>query len=71
VVGWVDLASPTAPDRIAQLSRNPKLRGLRPMLQSLDDDAWIAARSGVGQEKPFSPTRQKCWWASISTKRSP
>jgi len=43
VVGWADLASPTAPARIAQLSRNPKLRGLRPMLQSLDDDAWIAA----------------------------
>ncbi|MDR7114589.1 amidohydrolase family protein [Caulobacter sp. BE254] len=43
VVGWVDLASPDAPARIAQLSRHPKLRGLRPMLQSLDDDAWIAA----------------------------
>jgi len=43
VVGWVDLASPDAPARIARLSQNPKLRGLRPMLQSLDDDAWIAA----------------------------
>ncbi|KRA64172.1 amidohydrolase [Caulobacter sp. Root656] len=43
VVGWVDLASPDAAARIAQLSRHPKLRGLRPMLQSLDDDAWIAA----------------------------
>jgi L-fuconolactonase len=43
VVGWVDLASPDAPARIARLSRSPKLRGLRPMLQSLDDDAWIAA----------------------------
>ncbi|TCS10028.1 amidohydrolase family protein [Caulobacter sp. BK020] len=45
VVGWADLASSAAPDRIATLSRNPKLRGLRPMLQSLDDDAWIAAPS--------------------------
>lgn len=43
VVGWVDLASPDAPARIARLSGNPKLRGLRPMLQSLDNDAWIAA----------------------------
>ena len=43
VVGWVDLASPDAPARIARLGRHPKLRGLRPMLQSLDDDAWIAA----------------------------
>jgi L-fuconolactonase len=43
VVGWADLASPAAPARIEALSRSPKLRGLRPMLQSLDDDAWIAA----------------------------
>jgi L-fuconolactonase len=42
VVGWADLASPEAPDRIATLARNPKLRGLRPMLQSLSDAAWIA-----------------------------
>jgi L-fuconolactonase len=43
VVGWADLGSPDAPARIARLSGHPKLRGLRPMLQSLDDDAWIAA----------------------------
>jgi L-fuconolactonase len=42
VVGWVDLAAPDAPARIADLARRPKLRGLRPMLQNLDDDAWIA-----------------------------
>ena len=41
VVGWVDLKSAHAPARIAQLSAHPKLRGLRPMLQSLEDD-WIA-----------------------------
>jgi L-fuconolactonase len=43
VVGWTDLSAPDAPARIAELARNPKLRGLRPMLQNLDDDAWIAA----------------------------
>jgi L-fuconolactonase len=43
VVGWADLSAPDAPGRIAELARNPKLRGLRPMLQNLDDDAWIAA----------------------------
>lgn len=43
VVGWVDLASPQAAERIAQLAREPKLRGLRPMLQNLPDAAWIAA----------------------------
>ncbi len=42
VVGWVDLKSPHAPARIAALSRHPKMRGLRPMLQILPDDDWIA-----------------------------
>ncbi len=42
VVGWADLKSPDAPARIAALAAHPKMRGLRPMLQSLPDDAWIA-----------------------------
>jgi L-fuconolactonase len=37
------LLAPNASARIADLARRPKLRGLRPMLQDLDDDAWIAA----------------------------
>jgi L-fuconolactonase len=41
VVGWADLAAPDAPDRIAHLSRQPKLKGLRPMLQGMDDAEWI------------------------------
>ncbi len=41
VVGWVDLASPEAPARIAALARHSKLRGLRPMLQAIEDRAWI------------------------------
>lgn len=41
VVGWTDLTAPDAPDRIAALARRPKLRGLRPMLQTLSDDTWI------------------------------
>lgn len=41
VVGWVDLSSPTAPARIADLAARPKLRGLRPMLQGLPQDDWI------------------------------
>ncbi len=41
VVAWVDLASPTAPLRIARLARHPKMRGIRPMLQSLADDRWL------------------------------
>ncbi len=40
VVGWTDIAAPDAADRIAWLAANPRLKGLRPMLQDLADD-WI------------------------------
>lgn len=42
VVGWVPLDDSGAPDLIADLAREPKLRGVRPMLQDLPDDDWIA-----------------------------
>lgn len=41
VVGWTDLLAQDAPARIAHLAEQEKLKGLRPMLQDLDDDAWI------------------------------
>ena len=41
VVGWTDLKAPDAPQRIGALAANHRLRGLRPMLQDLADDAWI------------------------------
>lgn len=41
VVGWVDLLAADAPRRIARLAQHPKLKGLRPMLQDLDDPDWI------------------------------
>ena len=41
VVGWTDLAAPDAPARIRALARHPKLKGLRPMLQSVPQDDWI------------------------------
>jgi L-fuconolactonase len=41
VVGWVDLADPGAPARIATLAAHPKLKGLRPMLQGMADTEWI------------------------------
>jgi L-fuconolactonase len=42
VVGWTDLAAADAPARIAALAAQSKLVGLRPMLQDLSDDGWIA-----------------------------
>ncbi|CAN5492979.1 amidohydrolase family protein [soil metagenome] len=41
VVGWADLLAPDAAERIAALSRHPRLKGLRPMLQDIADPQWI------------------------------
>jgi L-fuconolactonase len=41
VVGWVDLAAPDATARAAALARAGPLVGIRPMLQDIDDTAWI------------------------------
>jgi L-fuconolactonase len=42
VVGWVPMLVPDAPGIIAELARDPKFKGVRPMLQDLPDDNWIA-----------------------------
>jgi L-fuconolactonase len=41
VVGWLDLDAPGFADTLGRYRSNPWLVGLRPMLQELDDDAWI------------------------------
>lgn len=41
VVGWVDLTTTDAAERIADLARNRLLKGIRPMLQDLAEDDWI------------------------------
>ncbi|MGF6265894.1 MULTISPECIES: amidohydrolase family protein [Paraburkholderia] len=42
VVGWVPMLDPDAPTLIERLAREPKFKGVRPMLQDLPDDDWIA-----------------------------
>jgi len=42
VVGWVPMLDANAPALIAELARDPKFKGVRPMLQDLPDDNWIA-----------------------------
>lgn len=41
VVGWADLLAADAPARVERLAARPKLVGLRPMLEILEDDEWI------------------------------
>ena len=42
VVGWVDLLAPDAPQQVGALAAQPRLKGLRPMLQDIEDTGWIA-----------------------------
>lgn len=41
VVGWVDMKAANAPDMIAALAKHEKLKGIRPMLQGIEDTDWI------------------------------
>lgn len=41
VVGWVDFEAPVAADAIARLAADPKLVGVRPMVQDIADDDWL------------------------------
>src|ERR1700722_17814637 len=41
VIGWTDLAAPNAVARINELARDPMIKGLRPMLQDIQDTDWI------------------------------
>jgi len=45
VVGWADFDAPDAADRIAALAGHPLLVGLRPMVQDIPDDDWLARES--------------------------
>jgi L-fuconolactonase len=42
VVGWTDLKAPHAAEAIARLAADRRLKGLRPMLQDIPQDDWIA-----------------------------
>ena len=45
VVGWVDWLAADVAERIEVLARQPKLKGLRPMLQDIADPAWVLQRA--------------------------
>ena len=42
VVGWVDMDSPTeAFEALDEFVQHPKFVGIRPMIQDIEDPAWI------------------------------
>jgi L-fuconolactonase len=42
VVGWIDLSDPTRRPVLNRWARHPKFKGVRPMLQDIEDVDWIA-----------------------------
>lgn len=46
IVGWIDMESPEALATLDRLAAHPALRGIRPMIQSIEDDDWIL-RNGL------------------------
>lgn len=41
IVAWVDLTSPTVRDDLDTLAQHPIVKGIRPVLQGIEDSAWI------------------------------
>lgn len=41
VVGWIDMEAPDAIRQLDRLQAHPKFRGIRPMIQDIDDERWI------------------------------
>ena len=41
VVGWVDFEADDALDTLAELTTDPKLVGIRPMIQDIENDDWM------------------------------
>jgi L-fuconolactonase len=41
VVGWVDMQDIEAPYHLAKLSKDPYFKGIRPMIQDINDDDWM------------------------------
>jgi L-fuconolactonase len=57
VVGWLDLESAQFEQQFARYRKVEKFIGLRPMLQDLDDDAWICRPQVLGNLKLVAEAR--------------
>lgn len=64
VVGWVDFESRSVAAEIEALSRDPKLVGLRPMIQDLPSDLWMLRRELTDAFRALS-ARRLCFDALV------
>lgn len=44
VVGWIDFEDPSQISELERLSARPKFKGVRPMIQDIEDDNWMLRR---------------------------
>jgi L-fuconolactonase len=51
VVGWLDFEDPAFPGKLEKLMARKKFAGLRPMLQDIDDEAYILRPAVLGNLK--------------------
>ena len=70
VVGWVDMENLSALQRLKNLSVNPYFKGIRPMLQDIDDINWIL-KIEFNQIFEFLVERQLSFDALIRSKHLP
>lgn len=70
VVGWVDLTHPQACQRLAHFAGHKKFRGVRPMLQALQNDRWILQDS-IAPALAFLADRQLCFDALVFERHLP
>lgn len=70
VVGWADFEAKNAAQQIAALAQQSKLVGLRPMLQDLDDDAWVL-RPSVGKSLDFMAAEGLRFDALVTSRHLP
>ena len=70
VVGWSDFDAPDAASRIARLAANPKLLGLRPMMQDLADDEWML-RTEIGKAVDAMQRASLCFDALVKPRHLP
>jgi L-fuconolactonase len=57
VTGWLNLADPDFPQRLAHYRQHSKFVAVRPMLQELTDDAWILKPVVLGNLKHLAELR--------------
>jgi len=55
VVAWADLTDPAAGERLQELARHGVVKGIRPVLQGIDDSEWVLRPDVMGALAVLAP----------------